>query len=65
MNFNAITTAMSKAWLPPKLLLIMKLTSILLFLALMQASAKGYSQISLKEKNAPLERILESIKKQT
>ncbi len=65
MNFNAITTAMSKTWLPPKLLLIMKLTTILLFLAFMQASAKGYSQINLKEKNAPLERILESIKKQT
>ncbi|MET4142735.1 SusC/RagA family TonB-linked outer membrane protein [Pedobacter sp. UYP1] len=43
----------------------MKLTTILLFLALMQASAKGYSQISLKEKNVSLERILESIKKQT
>jgi TonB-linked SusC/RagA family outer membrane protein len=65
MNFYAITRAMSKAWLPPKLLLIMKLTTILLFLALMQASAKGYSQISLKEKNVSLERILESIKKQT
>lgn len=65
MNFYAITRAMSKAWLPPKLLLIMKFTTILLFLALMQASAKGYSQISLKEKNVSLERILESIKKQT
>ncbi|WP_316749965.1 SusC/RagA family TonB-linked outer membrane protein [Pedobacter gandavensis] len=65
MNFNAITTAMSKPWLPPKLLLIMKYTTLLLFLAMMQASAKGYSQINLKEKNAPLERILESIKKQT
>lgn len=43
----------------------MKLTTILLFLALMQASAKGYSQISLKENNVSLERILESIKKQT
>lgn len=65
MNFNTITTAMSKTWLPPKLLLIMKLTAILLFLALMQASAKGYSQITLKEKNAPLEKVLESIKRQT
>ena len=65
MNFNAITTAMSKPWLPPKLMLIMKLTTILLFLALMQASAKGYSQINLKEKNVSLERILESVKKQT
>ncbi|PTS97113.1 SusC/RagA family TonB-linked outer membrane protein [Pedobacter sp. HMWF019] len=65
MNFNAITTAMSKMWLPPKLLFIMKLTMLLFFLALMQASAAGYSQISLNEKNVPLERVLQSIKKQT
>ncbi|WP_160292175.1 SusC/RagA family TonB-linked outer membrane protein [Pedobacter lusitanus] len=43
----------------------MKLTTILLFLALVQVSAKGYSQISIKEKNVPLERILEAIKKQS
>lgn len=65
MNFNTITTAMSKTWLPPKLLLIMKLTAVLCFLTLMQVSAAGYSQINLKEKNAPLERVLQSIKKQT
>lgn len=65
MNYYAISRAMSKTWLPPKLLLTMKLTTILLFLALVQVSAKGYSQISIKEKNVPLERILEAIKKQS
>lgn len=65
MNFNTITTAMSKPWLPPKLLLIMKLTTLLLFLSLMQASAEGYSQITLKKDNVTFESILQSIKKQT
>ncbi len=31
----------------------------------MQASAKGYSQITLHVANAPLEKVFESIKKQT
>jgi len=65
MKFNAISTAMSKPWLPPKLLFIMKLTTLLVFLALMQASASVFSQITLNEKNVPLERVLLSIKKQT
>lgn len=65
MNFNTITTAMSKPWLPPKLLLIMKLTTLLLFLALLQASAEGYSQITLKKNNVTFESVLQSIKKQT
>lgn len=65
MKFYTITTAMSKSWLPYKLLLIMKLTTLLLFLALMQASASGFSQITLKEKNVPLEKVLLSIKQQT
>lgn len=65
MNFNTITTAMSCTWLPPKLLKIMKLTTLLLFMVLMQASAAGYSQINLNEKNVSLETVLKSIKRQT
>jgi len=65
MNFNSITTGMSKPWLPPKLQLTMKLTVILLFVALLQASAKGYSQITLHKNNESFEKILQSIKKQT
>jgi len=44
----------------------MKLTTFILILALMQASAKSYGQkITLMEKNAPLEKILESLKRQS
>lgn len=53
-------------WLPPKLLKVMKLTAILLMITFMQVSAKVFSQsISLNEKNASLEKVLKSIKKQS
>ncbi|WP_162796187.1 SusC/RagA family TonB-linked outer membrane protein [Pedobacter namyangjuensis] len=42
----------------------MKLTSLLVFLAILKASA-SFSQINLKENNAPLEKVLSSLKKQT
>lgn len=49
-----------------KTLLIMKLTAILLLATCLQVSATGYTQkISLKEKNAPLEKVLLQIKKQS
>jgi hypothetical protein len=48
-----------------KIILLMKLTTFLLILALVQAAAKGYSQVTLHEKNAPFEKVLTSIKKQT
>ena len=43
----------------------MKITTFLMMIALVQASAKGFSQINLNEKNAPLENVLKSIKQQT
>jgi TonB-linked SusC/RagA family outer membrane protein len=43
----------------------MKLTTFLLIIALVQASAKGFSQITIKAKNAPLEQVLKSIRLQT
>ena len=43
----------------------MKLTTILLIIALVLVSSAGWSQITLKEKNAPLEKVLGSIEKQT
>lgn len=53
-------------WLPPKLLLTMKITMLILFAALIQVSAASYSQkITLTERDAPLERIIESIKRQS
>src|SRR5689334_22044295 len=49
-----------------KTLLIMKLTAILLLATCLQVSATGYSQkISISEKNAPLEKVLQQIKKQS
>jgi TonB-linked SusC/RagA family outer membrane protein len=48
-----------------KTLLIMKFTGILLFIACLQVSAKGYSQITLSEKNAPLQKVFKQIQKQT
>jgi len=43
----------------------MKLTTLLLIIALVQASAASYSQVKLSEKNTPLEKVLTSIEKQT
>jgi type II secretory pathway component GspD/PulD (secretin) len=43
----------------------MKLTSALLIMAILLARNKAYSQITLKEKNAPLEKVLADIEKQT
>lgn len=67
MKINAFTKAgRSLSWLlPPKVILAMKITTFLLMIALVHASAKGYSQINLNERNAPLEKVLKSINKQT
>ncbi|MDP9078900.1 MAG: SusC/RagA family TonB-linked outer membrane protein [Bacteroidota bacterium] len=43
----------------------MKLTTFLLVIALVQTSAKGFSQVTLHENNAPLESVLKSIEKQS
>ncbi len=43
----------------------MRLTTLLLMIALIQTGAAAYGQITLKEKNAPLEKVLTAIEKQT
>lgn len=48
-----------------KTLLIMKLTAILILVACLEVSAKGYSQITLSEKNAPLTKVFKEIQKQS
>src|SRR5215831_5950222 len=48
-----------------KTLLIMKFTAILLLAACLQVSAKGYSQITLHESNASLEKVFQKIEKQS
>jgi TonB-linked SusC/RagA family outer membrane protein len=67
MKFSASSIAVRKnAWPTlPKILLIMKLTTLMLIIGLLQVSAKGFSQISLKENEAPITKVLESIKQQS
>lgn len=67
MNFNAVSIAVPKSarrYLY-KFLLVMKLTTLMLIIALVQASAAGFSQVRLSTKNASLETVFEKIKKQT
>ena len=53
--------------LPPLLIIrMMKLTAVLLFAFTINLYAKGYSQnITLKMSNAPIEKVLDEIRKQT
>lgn len=52
--------------LPQKLLLVMKITTFILMIALVQVSAKGFGQrITLNEKNTPLGIVLKAIKLQS
>jgi hypothetical protein len=43
----------------------MKFTTLVLVLTLIHTTVTGYCQITLKEKNAPLEKVLAAIEKQT
>jgi TonB-linked SusC/RagA family outer membrane protein len=66
MNLNAFSIAGHERRLLKKILLVMKLTTFILFLGLMQCSASAFSQkISLNETNTPLQKVLKSINKQT
>jgi TonB-linked SusC/RagA family outer membrane protein len=47
------------------MLLVMKMTTLMLIIALVHISSAGRSQITLNEKNAPLEKVLAAIEKQT
>lgn len=66
MNFYTSVKLGKAHYSPPKFLLIMKLTIIMLITAIMQVSAAGYAQrITLKQKNVPLEKIFKEIHKQS
>ncbi|HEY4196240.1 MAG TPA: SusC/RagA family TonB-linked outer membrane protein [Mucilaginibacter sp.] len=43
----------------------MKLTTLLIIIGFLQVSARGFSQITVKEKNAPLAAVLKTVEKQT
>jgi TonB-linked SusC/RagA family outer membrane protein len=66
MKFYTIYRALPQAWPSIKrTLLVMKITTLLMLVTLLQVSAKGYSQITLKEKSSSLEKVIRSITKQT
>jgi len=66
MNLNAFNLGMPFKWLPPKILLIMKLIIVLMISFLMQVSAAGYGQkINIDKNNTSLKEVLENIKMQT
>ncbi len=47
------------------ILLAMKLSAALMLIACLQAAASGYTQISLEEKNAPLEKVFRDLQRQS
>ncbi len=51
--------------LSQKIFRVMKITAFFLFVACMQVSARGYSQITLSESNAPLPKVLKEIQNQS
>lgn len=67
MKFTAIPIAMPLAWPNVKQILkIMKLTTLLIIIGFLQASAATvYSQVTLNEKHTPFEKVLQKIEKQT
>ncbi|WP_285009645.1 SusC/RagA family TonB-linked outer membrane protein [Pedobacter faecalis] len=66
MKKTAFNLRLSQAWLPPKILLIMKLIIIIMTACLMQVSAAGFAQkITYSKKGATLEEIFSEIRKQT
>ncbi|MDI3319451.1 TonB-dependent receptor [Pinibacter soli] len=66
MKFHVFSKAVPRVWLPPKLLLVMKLTTFLLLITFLQVSAKGLGQrITLNETNAPLKKVIQAIELQS
>lgn len=66
MKFNAFMKAVPVAWLPPKILMVMKLTALIIIIAFVHVSARSFGQkITLNEDNAPLEKVLQSIRDQS
>ncbi len=65
MYKNAFNLGMPLVRLPQKLLLIMKLTTFILIITLVQVSAKSFSQISLNEQNKTVAEVLKKIEQQS
>jgi len=66
MNKYAFNQGMPYCWLPPKILLIMKLIIVMMTTCLMQVTAATFAQkLTYSKKGASLEEIFKEIKKQT
>ncbi|MNJ95532.1 TonB dependent receptor [compost metagenome] len=66
MKLNAFNLGVPKLWLPPKLLLIMKLTIFILITSLAHVFASSFGQnVNLEQKNVPLKVVLNAIEAQT
>jgi TonB-linked SusC/RagA family outer membrane protein len=66
MNKYTLNSGMLHFWLPPKIILIMKLIIIIMTSFLLQVSAAGFAQrVTLKEKGASLKNVLQKVRTQT
>ena len=66
MKKNVLLGVFHRMWPLPKLLLIMKLVFFIMTCMLMHAYGATYAQrVTIMEKNAPLEHIIKSLRKQT
>ncbi|MDR6783982.1 TonB-linked SusC/RagA family outer membrane protein [Pedobacter africanus] len=65
MNFYMTFKHCLKGSVYANISLKLKLTFIIMTTVILQVSAAGYAQITLKEKGAPLEQIIQRIRKQT
>jgi TonB-linked SusC/RagA family outer membrane protein len=66
MKISAFNTGMRQLCIPQKLLLVVKITTLLLLVAIMHVSASSYAQrINLSESNAPLKKLFKEIRKQS
>jgi len=66
MKSNAFNLGVPIFWLPPKLLLIMKMIIIIILISLIQVSAATYGQrVTLSEKNISLKKVFKQIRNQT
>ncbi|RZJ82635.1 MAG: SusC/RagA family TonB-linked outer membrane protein, partial [Chryseobacterium sp.] len=66
MKIYAFNQGVLRLWLPPKILLIMKMIIVLLTTCLMQVSAAGFAQkLSYSKKGASLEELFKQITLQT
>lgn len=66
MYLSAFNQGTSRRWLPPKLMLMMKIMIVIMITALTHVSAKSAAQkLSLNEKNSPIGMLIKKIRLQT